>query len=255
MSSLEELAAVAAKAEREWQQALATAKGLEGRLAELGGDASAATVERLQRARDGLRAEAKQMGQRRTELETTLSILAGQDIHEREQEAAARLAAAEVGQERVRRRAAASRKLADTLEACRTAIQTRMLAPAVAAVGRHLQPLFPSTAVALGEDLSVVGLQTRSHPEALLDLSGGTREQVGLAVRLGLAGLLAAGERLPMVLDDALTNTDFRRIEQLHQVLYAAAEQLQIVLFSCHPEAFAGLGAARRYRLPARTPR
>ena len=251
----EALDAAVAVVEGAWQQALATAKGLEARLSELGGDGVRATVERLQRAQEGLRTEADQMNRRRTELETTLDILAGQNLHEVEQDAVAQRVSALGEQRRVERRAAAARTLADTLEACRADSQARLLAPAVAAVGKHLRPLFPAARVSLAEDLSVEGLQTEVRSEPLTDLSGGTREQVGVAVRLGLAELLAGGERLPLVLDDALTNTDFRRIEQLHQILFAAAADLQILLFSCHPEVFAGLGAGQRYRLPSRQPR
>jgi len=49
-----------------------------------------------------------------------------------------------------------------------------------------------------------------------------------------------------------LPNTDFDRVERLHRVLYQAAKKLQILVFSCHPQAFDGLGADRTYRLPGR---
>ncbi|MDW7710649.1 MAG: hypothetical protein SCH98_09245 [Deferrisomatales bacterium] len=240
-----QLRAVASK----WQAALATVKGMEEQYREKGGQQAENDVERLQKACEGLKAELDQMVERRAELKTELGILAGQDIHEKEQEAAARLGEAEKAEQDVKRRAAAAKKLSDTLEACRAARQKRLLAPAVAAVRRHLHVLFPGIDIALDEDLGVAGLQTASRAEPLTDLSGGTREQVGMIVRVGLAELLAGDERLPLVFDDALTNTDFRRIARMHQILFEAAKRLQILVFSCHPEAFEGLGAGRRYRL------
>jgi DNA repair exonuclease SbcCD ATPase subunit len=247
--SKEELEKQLRVVESKWQTALATVKGMEEQYKEKGGQQTENDVERLQKAYEGLKVELDQMVERRAELKTELGILAGQDIYEKEQDAATRLGEAERAEKDLKRRAAAAKKLSDTLEACRTARQKRLLAPAVAAVRRHLHVLFPGIDIALDENLGVAGLQTANRAEPLVDLSGGTREQVGMIVRVGLAELLAGDERLPLVFDDALTNTDFRRIARMHQVLFEAAKKLQILVFSCHPEAFEGLGAGRRYRL------
>lgn len=78
-------------------------------------------------------------------------------------------------------------------------------------------------------------------------LSGGMREQVSAAVRLSIAELLAEGYggSLPVVFDDAFTNTDPERVRLLQRMLdRAASSGLQIIILSCHSEAYAGLGAA-----------
>jgi uncharacterized protein YhaN len=48
---------------------------------------------------------------------------------------------------------------------------------------------------------------------------------------------------LPLVLDDASVNTDPQRIRQIQRLLFRAADNLQIILFSCHDVLFDGLGA------------
>ena len=56
-------------------------------------------------------------------------------------------------------------------------------------------------------------------------------------------------ERLPMLLDDALINTDPRRLLVMQQALYQAADKLQIIVFSCQDASFEALAPARVYQL------
>ncbi len=257
MNPIEEIQKTQADAKSAWETALATIKGLEGQYEVLGGDLAESDAKRLNKELAGLSEELGDMRQRRASLDANVKLLSGKDIHEKEQELLTRLEEVEKKQKDVNRNAAAAKKLADTLQECRAASQRRLQAPAAAAIQKHLQVLFPGIDVALDNELDVLGLQTANRTEELVDLSGGTREQIGMIVRLGLAELLAGEEGLPMVFDDALTNTDFRRIEQMHRILFKAAEKLQIFIFSCHPEAFEGIGAGKRYRLsgnPARRP-
>lgn len=82
-------------------------------------------------------------------------------------------------------------------------------------------------------------------------LSGGAREQVGVAMRLAMAEVLAAdhGGCLPIVLDDAFTNSDPDRVRLLHRMLYRAAERgLQLIVLTSNPEHYNTLGA-REVRL------
>jgi len=76
-----------------------------------------------------------------------------------------------------------------------------------------------------------------------MELSGGAREQISLLTRIGIAEVLAGEGTLPLILDDALINTDPERIQRVHRALFRAAEKLQILLFSCHDILFDGLGA------------
>jgi DNA repair exonuclease SbcCD ATPase subunit len=77
-------------------------------------------------------------------------------------------------------------------------------------------------------------------------LSKGAREQVAAAVRLAIAELLAADHdgTLPVVFDDAFAHSDPERVNALHRMLdLAAARGLQVVVLTCNPADYAGLGA------------
>jgi len=56
------------------------------------------------------------------------------------------------------------------------------------------------------------------------------------------AEVLAADGTLPLVLDDALVNTDPERIRRIQRLLFRAADTLQSPV-SCHDVLFDGLGA------------
>lgn len=79
------------------------------------------------------------------------------------------------------------------------------------------------------------------------DLSGGTREQVAAAFRLAMAEILAADHDgcLPVVFDDAFTHSDPQRVITLQRMLDLAARRgLQVILLTCAPSDYTGLGAA-----------
>ncbi len=255
MPPAEETQKVQGDARTAWEAALATVTGLEGQYEELGGELAESDAQRIEKEFKGIKDDLDDLRQQRASLDTKVQSLSGKDIHEKEQDLFAKQEEAEKEQRDVHRKAAAAKKLADTLLECRVTSQKRLLVPATNAIRKHLQILFPGIDISLDEELNVEGLQTANRKEDLVDLSGGTREQIGMIVRLGLAELLAGDKGLPMVFDDALTNTDFRRIEQMHRILFKAAEKLQIFVFSCHPEAFEGIGAGKRYRLPGKAAR
>ena len=79
------------------------------------------------------------------------------------------------------------------------------------------------------------------------ELSVGAREQMGVVARLAYADLLKeANKPTLLILDDALVNTDEERLRQMKRVLYDAAQRHQILIFSCHPEAWRDLGVVAR---------
>ena len=82
--------------------------------------------------------------------------------------------------------------------------------------------------------------------------SGGMREQTALVMRLILAQLAASrlpGKRLPVILDDPLTQTDTKRRAGLFRVLSEAARSLQIIFVTCHEGHCEGLENANQIRL------
>jgi len=94
-------------------------------------------------------------------------------------------------------------------------------------------------------------LVTSGAGVAVERLSGGEREQLHLCTRLALAGELARDERQLLVLDDVLTFTDNDRLARICDLLSRAAEKLQILILTCHPERFIGIESASAFDLEA----
>lgn len=55
---------------------------------------------------------------------------------------------------------------------------------------------------------------------------------------------LTAEEPQVLVLDDVLVSTDSTRQERVLDLLTATAEKLQVVILTCHPERYRGIGQA-----------
>lgn len=169
-------------------------------------------------------------------------------------------AAAEAGrgleQERRRcseleRRANALDHLLTRLVAKRSELARSLRAPLQKHLNHYLQMLFPGANIEVGDDLSP-GTITRvgthgAQTGVFTDLSVGAREQLGVIARLAYADLLKeAGKPTLLILDDALVHTDQERLGYMKRVLYDAATRHQILVFSCHGDAWRDLGVASR---------
>ena len=72
-------------------------------------------------------------------------------------------------------------------------------------------------------------------------LSGGMKEQLTAALRLSIADVLKSQHDgcLPLVFDDAFTNSDPKRVEVVKKMLQSAVDNgLQIILLTCDPNAY-----------------
>jgi len=71
----------------------------------------------------------------------------------------------------------------------------------------------------------------------------GAREQVAVITRLALADILKSSN-LPsaVILDDALVNSDEKRLKRMHLVLRKAAENLQVLILTCRERDFLTIG-------------
>ncbi|MBT1536530.1 AAA family ATPase [Ralstonia solanacearum] len=149
------------------------------------------------------------------------------------------------------RRANALSYLLKLLTEKRSALARRLRAPLQRHLNHYLQILFPGSSIEVGEDLSP-GRITRvgtngAETGEFEELSVGAREQMGVVSRLAYADLLQeAGKSTLLILDDALVHTDKDRLDQMKRVLYDAASRHQILVFSCHPQAWQDLGVAAR---------
>jgi DNA repair exonuclease SbcCD ATPase subunit len=96
------------------------------------------------------------------------------------------------------------------------------------------------------QGFSALQLQRQQQRFDFGQLSGGMREQLAAALRLALAELLlgAYDGCLPLVLDDAFSNSDPQRQAGVLRMLQRGVRQgVQVLLFSCTPAAFEPLAA------------
>jgi DNA repair exonuclease SbcCD ATPase subunit len=211
--------------------------------ADLGGSEVQADARRLAIAADSLAARARDLRSEGDQLQGELRTLMLSGHYESKEEAAAAVEQAKSDLERLERQAAAARRLWETLSTERRRVVEKLTAPVTLRVRPYLQELFPGCGLDAGEGLGILGLQSEQLKEPFDELSGGAQEQLSLLTRIGLAEVLAAEGTLPLILDDALINTDPERIRRIQRLLFRAADNLQIILFSCHDVLFDGLGA------------
>ena len=89
-------------------------------------------------------------------------------------------------------------------------------------------------------------LQQGPHRFGFEQLSGGMREQLAAALRLAIAEVLqpAYDDCLPLIFDDAFTNSDQQRLQALQQMLRRGANHgMQLILLSCNPNDYQALAA------------
>ncbi|MGV2865189.1 AAA family ATPase [Achromobacter sp. AGC39] len=145
------------------------------------------------------------------------------------------------------RRAAALDLLQKLLTDKRAAATQRLQAPLARRLNHYLALLFPDAALRLDDALLPTALR-RDQSEDLLDaLSFGTREQLGILARFAYADLLReAGRPTLLLLDDALVHTDDARRDFMKRALFDAATRHQILMFTCHGDAWRDMGVEQR---------
>ncbi|MES2707952.1 MAG: AAA family ATPase [Verrucomicrobiota bacterium] len=224
-------------------------------LADLQPHLAAGDLERLSRALDQSTARKNEAEIRRAVARDSLRSDGAEDPEAELALAAAQAAAAAEHLIPVRRQAQAVRLLDELFTAEQRALADQFTRPLADRISGYLECLFGpgGRASMMLEDNRFTGLRLAARPGqdtgflSFSALSGGTREQLAAAVRLAVAEILAADHDgcLPVVFDDAFTNSDPERLLTLQRMLdLAAGRGLQIVVLTCHPAAYAGLGAA-----------
>lgn len=179
------------------------------------------------------------------------------------EDAQARVEQATVRARELRAQAEAIRYLAQEAEALQRATAQRFVEPLSAKAEGYLACLFgPGVRVRLDwnpeqQAFAMLRVDRSAGGQGVFEfaaLSGGTREQVGIAMRLAMAEVLAAAHDgcLPVVLDDAFANADPVRVQALQRMLYLAADRgLQVIVLSCTPADYRTLGA---HEIPLQRP-
>lgn len=177
----------------------------------------------------------------------------GEGYRDKRAEAEASLEAAQADLARVEREAAAVRLLRETAQKAYEEAQQTLMAPVYKEALPLLQIIRPGTSFRMNRDTLQLEQVLRDGVEEEFEhLSGGAREQLAVIVRIALAKVFAQQQRaLPLVLDDILGWTDDRRLRSMLNVLERTAQDLQIILLTCHPARFRGLTGARTIALDA----
>jgi uncharacterized protein YhaN len=157
----------------------------------------------------------------------------------------------EIAREELRTNAV--RLLRETVVHCRVEALAAVTGPVERVATRTLQRIAGKRfcGIQLGETFEPLHVLPRLAEIAvpLESVSGGEREQVYLATRLALAEVLAKEERQLVVLDDVLTATDTSRLARVLTILEEAAQRLQVLIITCHPERYRGLNNAQFFDL------
>lgn len=181
------------------------------------------------------------------QLQGKLDQAGAQGLGERLSEATAACERLARRRDELARRAAALDLLQKLLTDKRAAATQRLQAPLARRLNHYLALLFPDAALRLDDALLPTALR-REQGEDLLDaLSFGTREQLGILARFAYADLLReAGRPTLLLLDDALVHTDDARRDFMKRALFDAATRHQILMFTCHGEAWRDMGVEQR---------
>ena len=253
-------------------------------------DEAQAVEDRLQNCQALARRLVAQIEENHDELVSLRSRLQtkGEDgLAGRLDEARSELLALTGDRDRLHRRAEAARLLHDTFAARREAARRRYVAPLRDSVERLGRIVFGRDfEVELDEDLMILNRTLDGQTVPYGDLSTGTKEQLGMIIRLAAAEIVASGSvpstsvpsasaagsgadestagdagtgpenrrttgGAPVVFDDALGWSDPARLEGMAAVLSTAAKNCQVIVLTCTPGRYESVGNARVVRLPA----
>lgn len=221
-------------------------------LAALKPDQLSQDCDRLQRAITAKDQERQDAERRRAVSQAALRSDGAEDPHAALAQAEAKRASAEEHVSAVTRKAQAIALIDELFQQEQRALAERFSQPLAEKIGDYLKRLFgpEARAVVTFEDNAFKSIElVRSTQGGALpfdSLSGGAREQVAAAVRLAIAELLAADHdgSLPIVFDDAFAYSDPDRVSTMQGMLdLGATRGLQVIVLSCNPSDYAGLGA------------
>jgi energy-coupling factor transporter ATP-binding protein EcfA2 len=152
---------------------------------------------------------------------------------------------------RLERQANAVRLLRETAASAYTEAQQRLMEPVYKEAMPLLQMIRPGTTIKMNEStLRLEQVRRNGYDEDFEELSGGAREQLAVVVRVALARVFARQRRaMPLILDDVLGWTDDRRLRSMINVLEKTAQDMQIILLTCHPGRFRSVMGASTFEL------
>ncbi|RWK87964.1 MAG: hypothetical protein EOR52_15025 [Mesorhizobium sp.] len=177
-------------------------------------------------------------------LDTAIDIHAAEAVEEELADVEMRLKAARRRLDETMFEVSVLQSLNEALESARTAARDRYVEPVLRELTPLIRLLWPEAELRLDAEKVLPTALVRAGTEEDFEiLSGGTKEQIALLVRLAFARMLAkSGNAAPVILDDAIVYTDDDRIELIFDALTRQEQDLQIIVFSCRQKAFRDLG-------------
>lgn len=153
--------------------------------------------------------------------------------------------------ERYKSRAAARKVLFDILRGERDAARKAYVTPLRRQIENLGSYVFGTDfSVELDDqDLRVLSRTVLGRTVPFESLSVGAQEQIALISRLSCATIVAPDGGVPVILDDALGNSDPQRLEAMGAVLAVAGRQCQIIVLTCQPDRYRHVGSATVVRL------
>lgn len=220
--------------------ALAAAAPVETRDLAENAEAVAEGAERnLQRLRENL---SQVMGK--------LKVLGEEGLAEKLDEAKAKSERLAKQFEREGARASASKLLFESLDMARAEARSAYVAPLREQIERLGRLVFgPELSLQLSDDLAIQSRTLHGVTVPFAQLSGGTREQLGILVRLACAILVSKQGGAPVILDDTLGYTDDGRLERMGAAIAQAGRHCQVIVLTCMPGRYASVGNAHNIPL------
>lgn len=205
----------------------------------------AALVDRLSAQREAASAESDRVREMEVREEARLENLCAQGTYSALAAAEEKASQLEQQTKHEELRVDALRLLHDTMAACRADAIAAVSGPVEAMAARTLHRIAGRRLgrIQVGETLEPIAVvpDTSEQAVTLDDLSGGEQEQLYFATRLALAQVLGKDERQLLVLDDVFMATDAGRLARVLGVIEEAAQSLQVLILTCHPERYRGL--------------
>jgi uncharacterized phage infection (PIP) family protein YhgE len=166
-------------------------------------------------------------------LEAQLGEYGSDIVHEQLKIREEALALKENEEKRIRADYAAWQKLEETLIEVHQEQSAHLGNRVAGGVIEHFRELTGSRfeRLLLGPNLEFEGLRAGGGKRQLSELSVGAQEQLAAVLRLALARHLG----MMVMLDDHLVHSDATRLDWLRDRLRSAAEQSQIIIWTCHP--------------------
>ncbi len=230
----------------ERQQAEAELSRLQAQRAALGGDDADRRQRQLEEQLETLQRRQLQLLDQRGAAKQRCDSISATDPFAAVEQARLQLETAEADHRQFWRVIEAHQLLRNLFQEAQADLSSRYSEPLAQAIGTYLRPLVPEGPVArlqYDQARGFQGLQLRRGQEFydFNALSGGMREQLAAALRLSMADVLKEGHDgcLPLVFDDAFTNSDPERIDLVKRMLTVAVERgLQVILLTCDPTAY-----------------